>query len=808
MQASLAHRNYRSKKRGNMLDKNTQAEFISLRKKRIEQVFASLNDMQKLAVLHTEGPLLLLAGAGSGKTTVLINRVYNLVRFGCAYHSKEVPAHITTREVDLLREFLENPNADNEEEINDICALRPADPSSVLAITFTNKAAKEIKERLERAIGPESQDVWAATFHSACVRILRREIDKLGFSKSFTIYDAADSERVIKEILRSLEIDEKMFPPKNVLNIISRAKEKMILPEQFAQETGGEYRLNMVSKVYAAYQKQLKDANALDFDDIILHTVTILQQFADVRTYYQKKFRYVLIDEYQDTNHIQYLLASLLAGGYKNFCVVGDDDQSIYRFRGATVENILAFEEQYPNSTVIRLEQNYRSTEQILTVANHIIENNRKRKEKRLWTTNLSGMLPKIYCAQSETDEANYVAEQILSAYRTTRKWSDFAVLYRVNALSNQIERMFQKNGIPYRVFGGMRFFDRKEIKDMLAYLWVIHNPSDRLRLKRIINVPARKIGPKLIDNIEMVANQTSLSMFEVMQQADSFPILKSGKAAIARFVELIESLQAYAKHAKMSDLYDKLVMDSGYAESLISSEKEEAKSQLENIWELKTNILEFENREGAPGLSEFLDEISLFTDLETLDGETDAVTLMTIHSAKGLEFSNVFVIGMEDGIFPGYRSLATEEDIEEERRLMYVATTRAKKMLYLTRATSRMLFGQTSHNASSRFLSEIPSDFVEMNVSSLSERVDLTYRQQPRMQKESYQPKSSFVQKKSAPKNCFEAGNRLRHKTFGPGMVVSVKPIAGDFLLEIAFDNAGTKRLLFNTASQYLEKE
>ncbi|MBE6915031.1 MAG: ATP-dependent DNA helicase PcrA [Ruminococcaceae bacterium] len=791
-----------------MLQKYTNEEFIKLRKRRIDQVFSSLNDMQKQAVLHTEGPLLLLAGAGSGKTTVLINRIYNLMRFGNAYHSSDVPEHITDDDADLLRDFLDGNSDIDESRVNDICALRPANPWSILAITFTNKAAKEIKDRLEQAIGPASKDIWAATFHSACVRILRREIDKIGFDKSFTIYDAADSERVIKDILRSLEVDEKMFPPKGILNVISRAKEQMILPAAFAEQTGGEYRMNTVAKVYDRYQTVLKQSNALDFDDIILHTVTILQQFPDVRAYYQRKFQYVMIDEYQDTNHIQYLLSSLLAGGYQNFCVVGDDDQSIYRFRGATVENILEFEDQYPNAKVIRLEQNYRSTDQILTVANKIIANNSKRKEKKLWTENQDGELPKVYCAQNEAEEASYVADQIMSAYRVGRKWSDYAVLYRINALSNQIERVFQRNAIPYRVFGGMRFFDRKEIKDMLAYLWVVQNPSDQLRLKRIINVPARKIGSKLIENIESIARDTGLSMFEVMQRAESFPLLKSGKAAIDRFVELIESLRESLKKSKMSDMYDLLVTKSGYAEALISSEKEESKTQLENIWELKSNILEFESREGEPGLDEFLAEISLFTDLETLDGETDAVTVMTIHSAKGLEFPTVFVIGMEDGIFPSYRSLGNEEEIEEERRLMYVATTRAKRKLHLTRASSRMLFGQTSYNRASKFLDEIPPECVEVSYPSAFDRVELSPSRRKETPYRSAVQKTSFAQKTAPAKNTFEAGNRLRHKTFGTGMVVSVKPMAGDFLLEIAFDNAGTKRLLYNTASQYLEKE
>ena len=793
-----------------MLQRYSDLDFIKLRKARIEQVFSSLNNMQKQAVLHTEGPLLLLAGAGSGKTTVLINRIYNLVRFGRGYHSDEVPFDVTDEDYELLEEFLKQPIEDAEDRVNEICAVDPAVPWSILAITFTNKAAKEIKERLERAIGPAANDVWAATFHSACVRILRRDIDKLGFDKSFTIYDTSDSERLMKEILKSLEINEKMFPPKTVLNVIGRAKDRMILPDDFIGEFGGDYRATTISKAYKLYQERLKKANAVDFDDIILHTVTILQEFPEVRSYYQRKFRYVLVDEYQDTNHAQYLLASLLAGGYQNICVVGDDDQSIYRFRGATVENILEFEEQFAGCKVIRLEQNYRSTDQILSVANHIIANNRSRKEKRLWTENQAGARPKVHCAQNEVYEANYIADQILNAYRNGQKWCDFAVLYRINAQSNQIEASFKKNGIPYRIIGGTRFFDRKEIKDMLAYLWVIHNPSDTLRLKRIINVPARRIGPKLVETLEQLSAETSLPMFEVMRIADRFPELHSSLPHIRRFVEMIESLQELAKNGKMSELYDQLVSKSGYVDALVAGEKEESQSQIENIWELKTNIVEFENREESPGLSEFLDEISLFTDLETLDGQTDAVVMMTIHSAKGLEFPTVFVCGLEEGLFPGYRSVGLDEEIEEERRLMYVAATRAKRTLFLTHATSRMIFGQTSYNRPSRFLEEIPQELIEFVFPAgfHTQPTKSAIVSKPKSRYSSQSAGNSFSQKKPSGSNPFQAGSRLRHKTFGAGMVVSAKPIGGDCLLEIAFDSVGTKRLLYNTAAQYLEKE
>lgn len=793
-----------------MLEKISQRDFVLLRKKRIEMEYQNLNEMQRRAVLQTEGPLLLLAGAGSGKTTVLINRIANLIRFGAAANSNEVPDYINDEDYELLKSYVNAPSQDIEDRVNQICALRPAAPWSIIAITFTNKAAKELKERLERAIGTQANDVWASTFHSSCVRILRRDIDKLGFDKSFTIYDVADAERVIKDALREYSLDEKAFPRKAVLNIISRAKDKMLTPALFEKSVDGDYRLTKIAKVYNSYQRRLKAANALDFDDIIMHTVTLLQNFSDVREYYQRKFHYVLIDEYQDTNHAQYLLAATLAGGYQNFCVVGDDDQSIYRFRGATIENILQFEDQYPNANVIRLEQNYRSTVSILNVANSVIANNRGRKAKKLWTDNDSGKLPGICATQSETMEANFIADKMMEGYAKGKKWRDFAVLYRVNAQSNQIENAFKRNGIPYRIIGGLRFFDRAEVKDMLAYLWVIHNPSDTLRLKRIINVPARKIGAKTIENIDRIAIENDMSFFEVLEKAPMFPELNRSIVQLNNFTDLILRLRTASEKMPLSELYDMLVNESGYVDALMAKNEDESKTRIENIQELKSNIIEYESRDENASLGAFLDEVSLFTDIERYDAEADAAIMMTIHSAKGLEFPTVFLCGVEEGIFPSFRSIGQDEEIEEERRLFYVAVTRAREQLYITHASSRMLFGQTTYNRPSRFLSEIPSDCVENVFESSFGHNDLG-KQTPAPRRSA--PPKPRVQTSSVTPKCvkldgFRAGDRLGHKSFGKGIVVSAKPMGGDVLLEIAFDSVGTKRLMQKTAGQYLTRE
>ena len=544
-----------------MLTDTQAARFCNARRAFIEQEFSSLNPQQRQGVLTTEGPLLLLAGAGSGKTTVLINRVANLIKYGRASDPAEtdVPTWVTEGDLNALEAFLNAPDERERSRMEELCKLNPAAPWTVLAITFTNKAAGELKERLERKLGPEANDIWAATFHSACVRILRRDIEHLGFSRNFTIYDTDDTKRVMKEILKARNMDEKMFPPRTVLNYISKAKDRMLLAEDYLAECKqtGDYRLTEIAKLYVDYEKRLCDADALDFDDLIFHTVRLLLTSGEVRQYWQNKFRYVLIDEYQDTNHLQYLLASTLAGKWENICVVGDDDQSIYRFRGATIENILSFEEQYEGARVIRLEQNYRSTQTILDAANAVIRNNRGRKGKELWTEAGAGERIQCYTAMNENDEAQYVASQVLAGVSMGRSWKDYAVLYRMNAQSNAMEYAFKRNGIPYKIFGGIRFFDRAEVKDMLAYLCVLHNPADDLRLRRIINVPARGIGAKTVDTASAIAEREGRSLYEVVSHAKDYPELSKSASKLTGFIGMLETLKEKLTDMELPEFYD-----------------------------------------------------------------------------------------------------------------------------------------------------------------------------------------------------------------------------------------------------------
>ena len=817
-----------------MLSEEKQNQFAALRRRIIAREFATMNPRQLEGVLATEGPLLLLAGAGSGKTTVLINRIANLLRYGRGSDTREVPDYVTEQDLDFLAAYAKNlsPSQQEASRARLLCAVEPAAPWQVIAITFTNKAAGELKQRLEDKIGPEARDIWAATFHSACVRILRRDIEKLGFPSSFTIYDTDDSIRVIKESLKELNMDDKSFPPRTILGYISRAKDEMLLAPEFMDQcrAKGDFRLQKIANVYLTYQKKLWAAGALDFDDIILHTVRLLQQFPEVREYYQKKFHYVLIDEYQDTNHLQYLLAALLAGGRKNICVVGDDDQSIYRFRGATIENILSFEQEYQNARVIRLEQNYRSTGNILEAANAVIRNNRGRKGKNLWTDHGEGEKVQFYTAANEREEGLYVATQLLRAYGEGRKWRDCAVLYRMNALSNQIEMALKSNSIPYRVVGGFRFFERAEIKDMLSYLCVIHNPQDDLRLLRVVNNPPRGIGAKTMETARGIAAQEGRSLWDILTNAGQIPALQKAAPKFQRFVDLIQSMQRLAEEADLPEFYETLIQESGYAAMLSEKKDNESKSRLENIHELASSISGYLEHAEEPSLGGFLDEVALYTDLDSVEEEDNCVTLMTMHAAKGLEFPVVFTIGMEEGVFPGYRAIGEEEELEEERRLCYVALTRAKERLYLTCAAQRMLFGRTSANLPSRFVQEIPAerlqaggrgrqprqDIIRDNDWSTEERFSQIPRPSARTQA-APMPRPSGTRaapaayRKPAPKAQpllqLKKGEMVRHSAFGTGMVLSIQPMGGDALVEVAFDNVGTKRMMLKAASQFMVK-
>ena len=840
-----------------MLTHQQELEFCRLRREAIALNYLNLNPEQRKAVLATEGPLLLLAGAGSGKTTVLIHRVANLMRYGRGSDCPEVPDWVTEEDLAFLRDYAARPAPEQKLRADRLCALEPAAPWTIIAITFTNKAAGELKERLERMLGPAARDVWASTFHSACVRILRRDIDRLGFPTSFTIYDTDDSIRVMKDCLKDLGVDDKQFPPRSVLGTISRAKDKMQLAADFEKEArrGGDYRLEKIAALYTAYQKRLWDAGALDFDDIILHTVRLLQQDEGVRTYYQKKFRYVLVDEYQDTNNLQYRLSSLLAGGHENICVVGDDDQSIYRFRGATIENILSFEDQYKGCRTIRLEQNYRSTKNILAAANAVIRHNRGRKGKELWTAGAEGDKVELYSAMNEHDEAQYVALQIMEGYRTGRSWKDHAILYRMNAQSNMLEKALKQNGIPYRVIGGTRFYDRAEVKDMLAYLCVIANPADDLRLTRIINNPPRGIGNTTIERARTIAAREGRSLWEVICGARAYPDLQKAAGKLEPFTALVRELTGLSRTMELPAFYEEVVARSGYAAMLQAKNDVENQTRLENVRELLTSIKGYmENAEGEPSLAGFLDEIALYTDLDNHDPNEDAVVMMTMHAAKGLEFPTVFVVGMEENIFPGTRAIGEPEEMEEERRLCYVALTRAKEKLCLTCAGQRMLFGRTSANRPSRFTGEIPPELLEQTGRSyqtrrFSEWEDDVFDQTPRgysaygqsyaqtySQTGNYggrggmgggyarpakpvqtgytqparpapRPTAPSAPKPSAALPSFQAGDSLEHKAFGHGMVLSVQKMGGDALIEIAFDNVGTKRLMLKTAAQHMKK-
>ena len=829
-----------------MLSEEKQTRFANLRRQLIAREFSNMNPRQLEGVLATEGPLLLLAGAGSGKTTVLIHRIANLLRYGRGSDSREIPDYVTEEDLAFLEEYARDPDpapqADSRARL--LCALEPAAPWQVIAITFTNKAAGELKQRLEDKIGPEARDVWAATFHSACVRILRRYIEQLGYPSSFTIYDTDDSLRVIKESLKELNMDDKSFPPRAVLSTISRAKDEMLLAQDFLDQSRakGDYRQQKIANVYLAYEKKLRAAGALDFDDIILHTVRLLQQFPEAREYYQNKFRYVLIDEYQDTNHLQYLLAALLAGGRKNICVVGDDDQSIYRFRGANIENILSFESQYAGCRTIRLEQNYRSTQNILDAANAVIRNNTGRKGKTLWTESGAGEKVLVKTVFNESDEASFVAGQIMAAYAKGSNWRDSAILYRMNAQSNALEMALKRSGVPYRVYGGMKFFDRAEVKDMLAYLCVVNNPADDLRLRRIINVPARGIGNTTVDKVQSLATQEGRSLYQIIRDADRYPALKSAAGKLRTFSDMIEGLRSLENAMELPEFYDLVCERSGYIRALEEKGDMESRGRIENVQELRSSVMGFLDSDPEDrSLAGFLDTVALYTDLDDAQESDNCVSLMTMHSAKGLEFPTVYVVGMEEGVFPGGRAAGDSEEMEEERRLCYVAMTRARERLVMTTARQRMLYGRTTNNMPSRFLEEIPTENMDwqgkadgriprndwgedasFGGSGFSGR---TFGQQERRETAAPRTYGSAASRsnqagrsaaagftavpsgKGTPLLQLQKGDRVRHRSFGEGLVVSVRPMGNDALVEVSFDKEGTKRLMLRTAGPLLTK-
>ncbi len=773
-------------------------DFITLRKSVIEKEFSNMNNMQLKAVTTVKGPLLVLAGAGSGKTTVLVNRIAYLIKYGDAYNSNIVPEFFDG-DVAAANDYL-NGKADLVSFWN--MAVEPAKPWEILAITFTNKAAGELKDRIAARLGNDSSGVWAGTFHSVCGKILRRFADRVGYTPNFTIYDTDDQKRLVKDLIKQNAFDEKIVPVKSVLNAISSAKDKLQTPEEYAQNAGNDIRQKMIAKLYFQYEERLLSSDAMDFDSMIVNTVKLLRENEDVLSYYAGKFKYIMVDEYQDTNHAQYKLCKLLASVHRNICVVGDDDQSIYRFRGATIENILGFEEKYPDATVIKLEQNYRSTGNILNAANAVIANNKGRKGKNLWTDTGDGEKIVLHTAPDENAEARFVVDKILENVKSGAKFSDHAVLYRTNAQSSSIENVFARSGITYRVIGGHRFFDRKEIRDVLAYLRLIDNNSDDIRLKRIINEPKRGIGDTTINHASEIASMLGVSLYEVLKNAGEYPVLSRAKVKIQAFCDMIDQLSYASKELSIHELFEQVLEKTGYLAALYAEGKE-GQDRAENVKELATGIMQYENENEEPTLSGYLEEIALISDIDSYEEGADAVVMMTIHSAKGLEFNKVFLVGMEEGLFPGSQSIfGPLEEMEEERRLAYVAITRAKKQLYIINASTRMIYGSTSRNLCSRFVGEIPltlcDESSKMQTGYTWQKPTVPVR--PSSNGYSYSDVFSRPQppKKPAVSGVqYSAGMRVEHSTFGEGLIIKVTPMGNDAMLEIAFDTVGTKKIM-----------
>lgn len=825
-----------------MLNYNEEGAF--LRDAIIKKEFSKMNDMQFSAVTQTDGPLLILAGAGSGKTTVLVNRIAYLIKYGKAYNNKSFIRPVSKEDIELMKRYL-----DSDETvypfISDMLAVDAPRAWEIMAITFTNKAASELKERLERMLGDNGLNVWASTFHSSCVRMLRRDGACLGFSSHFTIYDTDDSKRVIKECQRLLGIDDKFLPYKTIMNEISRAKDSLISAEEYEKENASDVRLAKIASVYKKYQELLKQSDAMDFDDLIFNTVRMLKKNADAREFYQRKFKYVMVDEYQDTNHAQYVLTSLLAGGYNNLCVVGDDDQSIYRFRGATIENILSFEFQYKNAYTVRLEQNYRSTQNILDAANAVIANNTERKGKNLWTDNGRGDKIKIKTSPDDMSEGMYIAGAIMDSASAGKKWSDHAVLYRMNAQSNIIERQLVRSAIPYRIIGGHRFYERKEIKDATAYLTVICNPGDSVRLRRIINEPKRGIGETTVNNAARISDALNISLFDVISSSGDYPVLSRAKTKLADFTNTMKELIALKDNVSMTELLDIVLEKTGYLKSL-ENDPETMEDRIANLNELSSNLQRYSDENGDDATLEgFLDEVSLMSDIDNFNADNDAVVLMTLHSAKGLEFPVVFLAGMENGIFPSQQAMFSQSDMEEERRLAYVGITRAKEKLFMTNAKSRMLHGQTMYNRPSDFISEIPDELKDEEktanpfgsfASFGSSSLDTTdgrgyypytyskgenkplYSQSAFSSSQSGQASSSSSYSSSAyspasrPSKSenkmsgidifsLKSGDSIRHKKFGDGMIIGKEKMGNDVLLEVVFEKVGTKKIMAKVA-------
>ena len=803
--------------------------YINVRKKLFDKYYNRLNDKQREAVYSADGPLLVLAGAGSGKTTVLVQRIAHLIKYGRCMDEKNIP------EKNLLEPYIamlekiageENPDKGMLENALNTFAVDKASPYEILSITFTNKAAKEMKERLEKSLGDDALNIWAGTFHSVCAKLLRMHIEVLGRQRDFTIYDTDDQKRLMTESLKEANVSDKMFPAKLVLSEVSRAKEKLIDWKGYmADVKQGDIRKTTIAQLYKLYEDKKRSANAVDFDDIITLTVELFKTNPDILDKYRNRFKYILVDEYQDTNKAQFELTKMLCNNNYNIMVVGDDDQSIYKFRGATIENILSFDQNFKNTRVVKLEQNYRSTDMIIGAANAVIKNNAGRKGKTLWTSVEGGDKITVKKCETQNAEAQYIVDKIGEMVKDGKyNFGDFAILYRMNAQSNSLETVFAKSGIPYRILGGTRFYDRKEIKDIVAYLCVMTNANDKVRFKRIINVPKRGIGDATVDEIDRLSVEFDTDMLSICKNAERYPSLSRSAAKLCMFAELIEDLKSSVGLLTLGSVVEKVIEKTGYMEMLRELDKAEGKDRCENVKELVSNAVVYEESNDEATLGGFLEEVALIADIDNYDADAPAVVMMTIHSSKGLEFPVVFLPGLEENIFPGAQSVMDESELEEERRLAYVAITRAKKRLFMLHCNSRMTYGRTEFNRRSRFVDEIPETFCDYE-QSYGDRMedtqsafvnqyssygsygskngmkttragaDAPWNKQPSFTS----PKPSSTPKPSA--ETFMAGQSVSHPIFGDGMVLSAKPMGNDVMYEVAFDKVGTKKIMGNFA-------
>ncbi len=768
-----------------------------------DKYYSFLNKEQREAVYTVNGPVLILAGAGSGKTTVLVNRIAHIIKYGDAYYTDDIPEFLTEDTIEDLENAINLPN-EHIEKYLELFAKNNCKPWEVLAITFTNKAANEIKERLIKTVGEDASSIWAGTFHSVCMKILRSHGELVGYRQGFSVCDTDDAKKVISKCLKDLNIDEKKLPIKVVMNEIGRAKDKLITPSQYASEAGSDVKYKQIAQVYELYQKRLMDSNILDFDDIIMKTVQLFVQHNDVLAYYQNKFKYACVDEYQDTNKAQFVLVSLISDFYKNIMVVGDDDQSIYKFRGATIENILNFDSKYPDAKVVKLEQNYRSTSNILNAANSVIKNNAHKHIKELWCDNEEGDKIIVKENQTQNDESRYIIDKIVSLHKErSLTYRDFAILYRMNAQSMNLETMFAKSGIPYRMLGALRFYDRKEVKDIIAYLSVINNPSDNVRLTRIVNEPKRGIGDASYDTASKIAEEIGVPTLKILENAHDYNAIPMRAAnSMVAFSKIMIGLIEDMDNMPLSELVKQVIKRSGYEADLISKGQIEAE-RLENLDALCSAVKEYEDANEDASLSGFLEEVALISDIDRYDENADAVTLMTIHSSKGLEFPIVFLPGMEENVFPGSQSIATPGEIDEERRLAYVAITRAKKTLIITHARERMLYGMTQRNPLSRFVREIDPKYLDIQKERPTGGTFIA--RQEAVKQTNF---GDSFKKPEKPKVVpFEIGDRVNHFTFGEGTVLNVIPMSSDFMYEIAFDRVGTKKLMATYVAKLMKK-